>query len=118
MLKLHYSKTKNAIYVPKLKSFYIKDLVEAISKKKNNFKIVGIRPGEKIHEELINPSEARYTVEFNNFYIILSDFSEMAIKKFCKINKCKRVANRFSYNSGNNETFLNINALEKIVAKG
>ena len=111
------NKTKNAIFVPKLKSFYIKDLAEAISGKKNNFNIVGIRPGEKIHEELINPAEARYTVELKNFYIILNDMSETEIIKFCKLNKCKRVKTSFSYNSGDNKSFIDIKSLKKIAEK-
>ena len=111
------SKTKNAIFVPKLKSFYIKDLVEAISGKKNNFNIIGIRPGEKIHEELINSAEARYTVEFNNFYIILNDMSDNEVIKFCKLNKCKRVEANFSYNSGDNKLFIDLKGVKKILEK-
>ena len=105
------------IIVPKLKSFYIKDLVEAISGKKNNFKIVGIRPGEKIHEELINPAESRYTVEFKDFYMILADIKDEDLINYCKINKCKKVKKGFSYNSGDNKTFLDIKGLKKVVAK-
>ena len=111
------SKTKNAIFVPKLKSFYIKDLAEAISGKKKYFNIVGIRPGEKIHEELINPAEARQTVELKNFYIIFNGMSDIEINKFCKLNSCKKVKSGFSYNSGDNKTFINIKDLKKIVDK-
>ena len=50
--------TGGEIIVPKLKSFRVKDLIEAITKK-NYFYIVGIRPGEKIHEELISQAEAQ-----------------------------------------------------------
>ena len=110
-------KTKSAIFVPKLKSFYIKDLVEAMSGKKNNFKIIGIRPGEKIHEELINPAESRYTVEFKDFYMILADIKDEDLINYCKINKCKKVKKDFSYNSGDNKTFLDIKGLKKIVAE-
>ena len=105
------------IYVPKLKSFYIKDLIHAISSKKNNFKIIGIRPGEKIHEELINPAESRNTVEFKNYYSILSNLSTEQIKNYCKKNNCKMVPKGFSYNSGTNKSFMSVSDLKNILKK-
>ena len=72
------------IFVPKLKSFYIRDLIYAVSNKKNNFKLIGVRPGEKIHEELINPAESRNTVEFKNYYCILPNLSSNEIQLYCK----------------------------------
>ena len=105
------------IYVPKLKSFYIKDLIHAISNKKDNFEIIGIRPGEKIHEELINPAESRNTVEFKNYYSILSNLSTEQIKNYCKKNNCKIVPKGFSYNSGTNKSFMSVNDLKNILRK-
>ena len=105
------------IFVPKLKSYYIKDLIEAISDRKNYFDIVGIRPGEKIHEELINEAESRNTVEFKNYYTILPYFSEAEIKNYCKKNKCKIVTKNFSYNSGTNKVFMKLNELKSITKK-
>ncbi len=103
------------IFVPKLKSFFIKDLIEAITDKKNYFKIVGIRPGEKIHEELINASDARYTVKYKNHYVILPNRSEKEIKKYCVKNRCKLVSGDFSYNSFTNTEFLTIREIKKII---
>lgn len=103
------------IFVPKLKSFYIRDLVHAVSKKKDNFKIVGIRPGEKIHEELINPAESRNTVEFKNYYCVLPNLSSAEIKSYCKKNNCKIVPHEFSYNSGSNKSFLSVHELKTIL---
>lgn len=105
------------IFVPKLKSFFIKDLIEALSGKKNFFKLVGIRPGEKIHEELINLSDSRFTVQFKNYFVILPNQTEKKIKEYCKKKKAKLVSKNFSYDSGTNKNFLNIPELKDIIKK-
>ena len=103
------------IFVPKLKSFYIRDLISAVSNKKNNFKLIGVRPGEKIHEELINPAESRNTVEFKNYYCILPNLSSNEIQLYCKKNKCRIVSKDFSYNSGTNKSFMKSSELKSII---
>ena len=103
------------IFVPKLKSFYIRDLIYAVSNKKNNFKLIGVRPGEKIHEELINPAESRNTVEFKNYYCILPNLSSNEIQLYCKKNKCRIVSKDFSYNSGTNKSFMKSSELKSII---
>lgn len=72
------------VFVPKLNSFKIVDLIEILKEKykaKNRIKIIGIRPGEKIHELLINGSEIPRTVKFRNLYLINS-----CIRKHLKVN--------------------------------
>ena len=103
------------IYIPKLKSFYIRDLIHAITGKKNHFKIVGIRPGEKIHEELINLSEIKNTIEHNDHYVILSNFSEKQILNYCNKKKYKKVASNFIYNSGDNKKFMSLKELKTLL---
>tara|TARA_A100001011_G_scaffold198364_1_gene206665 strand:+ start:3094 stop:4089 length:996 start_codon:yes stop_codon:yes gene_type:complete len=105
------------IFVPKLKSFYIRDLITAIAKKKNFHKIVGIRPGEKIHEELINTAEIKDTLCKNDHYVVLSNFSEKQMNTYCKKKKYKKVSKGFSYNSGTNTNFLSLKELSQIVKK-
>tara|TARA_Y100001970_G_scaffold294347_1_gene451142 strand:- start:28 stop:1023 length:996 start_codon:yes stop_codon:yes gene_type:complete len=103
------------IYVPKLKSFYIRNLIEVISGKKNYYNIIGIRPGEKIHEELINPSETKNTVENKDHYIVLSNSSEKQILNYCKTKKYKKVKSNFIYNSGTNKIFMKSNELKALI---
>jgi len=98
------------ILVPKLKSYNVLDLINAYNP---NFKLkeIGIRPGEKIHEEMITESDSFNTLELKNYFVILPNtFSEnkiLSTKKYYKKNfKAKPVKKGFKYNSGNNHDFL------------
>tara|TARA_Y100000389_G_scaffold203786_1_gene253463 strand:- start:3909 stop:4892 length:984 start_codon:yes stop_codon:yes gene_type:complete len=92
------------IFVPKIPSYRILDLLKAIDKS-FKFKTIGIRPGEKIHEEMITESDSINTQEFKNFYVIHPSF-----RKF-KYNLNKT----FSYNSKNNKKFLKIDEIKKLI---
>jgi UDP-N-acetylglucosamine 4,6-dehydratase (inverting) len=96
------------IFVPKIPSFYITDLAKAINAK-CKIKIIGIRPGEKIHEEMISFYESTNTVDLKKCFAILnfSNFKFYKNYKFLEMN--------FSYRSDNNKTFLDINQLRKII---
>jgi len=96
------------IFVPKLPSFYIKDLASAISNKAT-FNVTGIRPGEKIHEDMISEFEGRNTIEFPSYYIILNKTFTSKKNKFLDSN--------FSYNSGSNKNFLSVKDLKLILKK-
>tara|TARA_B100000768_G_C11251713_1_gene364393 strand:+ start:469 stop:1461 length:993 start_codon:yes stop_codon:yes gene_type:complete len=104
------------IYVPKIPSFYIKDLIEAISKK-NNFRIVGIRPGEKIHEELISVYDSMSTLEFKDHYVVLPQSNNKKINAYFKKAGGKNVKYGFSYTSVNNNKFLSVQSIKKILKK-
>ena len=71
------------VFIPKIPSYGIMDLAKAISPN-CKIKVVGIRPGEKLHEEMISTSEALNTVEFNNYFAILpnSQFINWNMKKY------------------------------------
>ena len=88
------------IFVPKIPSYSILDLVKAIDKNKK-IKIIGIRNGEKLHEEMITVHDSLNTIEKENYYII---YPEKKDKKNKKI---------FSYNSLDNTNFLSINNIKK-----
>jgi UDP-N-acetylglucosamine 4,6-dehydratase/5-epimerase len=96
------------IFVPKIPSFYITDLAKAISPE-SKIKIIGIRPGEKIHEEMISVYDSPRTIEKKNYYLILSDYG---LKKYNSKNFLK---NNFIYRSDTNSHFLNVKDLKKII---
>ena len=108
------------IVVPKIPSFRIVDLTKAIDSKKNIL-ITGIRPGEKIHEEMITTSDSLNTVEFKTFYIIMPNSEFISPEKlkeykvFIKKNGAKKVLKNFCYNSQNNKNFLSIKEIEKLI---
>ena len=102
------------IFVPKLPSFKIMDLAKAIDEK-CKIKIIGIRPGEKISEELISYHESQNCYDLGKYYAILVNPESKLIKYYKK--KFKKLSKRFSYTSGNNSKFLKVNELKKIIIK-
>ena len=97
--------------IPKIPSIKIIDLAKAIDEKKK-IKIVGIRPGEKLHEILCPADDSRLTLEFKNHFIIMPSANfENIKKKFIKNlsgETGKFVKTNFVYDSGTNPKFLNI----------
>jgi UDP-N-acetylglucosamine 4,6-dehydratase/5-epimerase len=104
------------IFIPKIPSCKIIDVVKAIDKGLN-LKIIGIRPGEKIHEQLFSADESNKCVEFKNFYIIEPNFTINRKLKFNKIGnlKGKKVDKNFEYNSCNNKKKLSIKEIKKLI---
>ena len=103
------------IFVPKIPSLKIVDLAKAINNK-IKIKIIGVREGEKIHEELVSIHEGMNTIEFKNYYAILNNFSKKRILKYKSSNiNFKKVKGNFSYNSLENNVFLNINQIKKLL---
>ena len=100
------------IIIPKIPSYKITDVAKAICSK-TKIKIVGIRPGEKIHEEMITSSDSQDTYDFGNYYaIIVPNF----LNNY-KTKKLKKVKSGFSYNSGANTDFLTIPEIKKLINK-
>jgi len=102
------------IVVPKIPSFRILDMVKALNSK-SKYKVTGIRPGEKIHEDLITVSDSLNTYEGKYYYYILPNQKEKKLINFVKKNKLKKVKKNFFYNSGSNKNFLTISELKKII---
>jgi UDP-N-acetylglucosamine 4,6-dehydratase len=105
------------IFVPKIASIRILDLVESISGKRD-YELVGIRPGEKLHEVMVPEEMAHHSLEFDDHYVITP-----AIKFFDKtVNYLKNklgeegqpVADKFEYHSGTNPHFLSIDELKML----
>lgn len=101
------------IFVPKIPSMRITDLAKAIAPE-CQVKIVGIRPGEKIHEMMVPKDEAHHTLEFDDYFVIEPEFPWWG-----KANHTggKRVPADFSYSSDNNTWWLTDEDLQKLVAE-
>lgn len=98
------------IFVPKIPSYNIIDLAKSISKTAK-INIIGIRPGEKLHEEMITSSDAANTYEYKNLFVIYPDRKSNKLIKL-QGKKCK---NNFTYNSKINKHFLKILELKEMV---
>lgn len=104
------------IFVPKIPSYKITDVVKAINPN-NKIKYIGIRPGEKIHEEMISSSDSFYTVDLGKHYAIVSNSGTYTPKEYArKLNK-RLVKEGFSYRSDNNQLFLNITQIRNLIKK-
>ena len=104
------------IFVPKISSFRIIDLAKAINPK-SKFNIVGIRPGEKIHEEMISESDSLNTVETKKAYIILNNLNKNLFSKIKKYHQARSTKAGFRYVSSNSENLLKVDEIRKIINK-
>lgn len=113
-VKLVVNAAKNSvggeIFVPKIFSYRIMDIVKAIQNKKD-IKIVGIRPGEKLHEELISRAEGYNTFDLGDYFIIAGNEKSINI---CKKRKYKKFKVGLNYNSLDNP-FLTIAQIKKLI---
>jgi UDP-N-acetylglucosamine 4,6-dehydratase len=102
------------VFVPKIPSYRILDVAAAIGPECRQ-EIVGIRPGEKIHEEMITPSDSFYTVDVGKYFAILPAVAEYTIDDYCAKFDARRVGAGFSYNSGSNPEFLTVDQLRVLI---
>ena len=101
------------IFVPKIPSYKITDVAKAICSK-CEIEIVGIRPGEKMHEEMISATDSHNTVDIGNYYAILPPDIESIKKLYIDDRFAKPVEKGFSYNSGTNPHFLSLDELKDL----
>ena len=102
------------IFVPKIPSYKILDIANAICYECEK-EIVGIRPGEKIHEEMISKSDAFNTYDIGKYYVILPSNVNWDLKKFINDNNASKVDENFSYNSGENSDWETVESLRKLI---
>lgn len=100
------------LFVKKIPSMRIMDLAKAIAPNLETH-IIGIRPGEKIHEQMISQEDARHTLEFDDYYIIQPDLTWWKMR--AKNMGGKPVPLDFSYNSGANTEWLSIKDMQKLI---
>ena len=98
------------IYVKKIPSMKVTDIATAIDKNATQ-KIVGIRPGEKLHEEMIGKDDSMYTYEYDEYYKILPAINNWSSNTKL-IKKGKKVDKGFSYTSYNNKEWMSIETLQ------
>jgi len=102
------------IFVPKIPSYKIVDVATAIGPNCQQ-KIVGIRPGEKIHEEMITVSDAMNTYDLGKYYAILPQKPSFKLDQYIEHYDAKIVNEEFSYNSGNNDDWETVKSLRDLV---
>ncbi|MDA7884264.1 UDP-N-acetylglucosamine 4,6-dehydratase (inverting), partial [Akkermansiaceae bacterium] len=104
------------ILVPKIPSYRITDLAQAISPDCAH-PVIGVRPGEKIHEEMITSSDSFTTYDLGKYYVILPQSPNWNIQDYTKYFNAKLISSGFSYNSGTNEEFLSVEELKRLITE-
>ncbi len=106
------------IFVPKIPSYRIIDLAKAVNRKCKRV-FVGIRSGEKLHEEMITTTDSLNSIEFRDYYVILPAAPpKWDIEKFIRESDDSaglKITEEFSYNSGLNDRFLTVSELKKLI---
>lgn len=104
------------VFVPKIPSYRITDVATAIAPNCKQ-EIVGIRPGEKIHEEMITETDSLNTVEMEKYYAILPSNPAWKLDEFMNKFKAKNVPLGFRYNSGENTDWMTVAQIREQVIK-
>lgn len=104
------------IFVPKIPSYKITDVATAIGPECKQVE-VGIRPGEKLHEEMITASDSFNTLDLGKYYAILPQQPMFKLEDYKKHFNAKEVPINFAYNSGNNDSWETIESLRHLIKK-
>lgn len=102
------------LFVPKIPSYRIMDVAEAIGPECEK-PIVGIRPGEKVHEEMITTSDSFYTYDLGKYYAILPATHNWNLEDFISEFKARKVPEGFRYNSGENSEWETVDSLQCLI---
>jgi UDP-N-acetylglucosamine 4,6-dehydratase len=103
------------IFIPKIPSYNILDVANAIGPECEK-PIVGIRPGEKIHEEMITSSDSYYTWDLGKYYTILPATHKWNLDEFVNHFNAEKVTEGFTYNSGENTEWASVESLKKLIS--
>lgn len=104
------------IFVPKIPSYKVTDVAKAIAPACEQ-EIIGIRPGEKIHEEMITPSDAFYTYDLGRYYVVLPSTPNWKLADFKKEFNAVAVPEGFHYHSGNNQEWIGVEEIRSLIQK-
>lgn len=102
------------IFVPKIPSYKITDIAHAIGPDCEH-RVVGIRPGEKIHEEMITSSDSFFTYDLGKYYVILPQSPSWKTQDFIDHFKAKKVKEGFRYNSGENTEWISVEEIRDLI---
>lgn len=102
------------IFIPKIPSYRITDLATAVAPDCRQ-EVIGIRPGEKIHEEMITSSDSFYTYDLGKYYTILPSVPKFSINEYIKFFSAKKVIEGFNYDSGTNTEWETIESLRQLI---
>lgn len=104
------------LFVPKIPSYRILDVAEAIGPNCKT-EVVGIRPGEKIHEEMITETDSLSTYDCGKYYVIAPSVPLWDMDKWIKTFSAKKVEEGFKYNSDTNTEWLSVDELRDLIKK-
>lgn len=102
------------IFVPKIPSYRIVDVAEAIAPSCRK-ELVGIRPGEKLHEEMITETDALNTLEFDKYFVILPSMRLWDVDEYAKTFAGRLCGDGFKYNSGTNTEWLTVDNIRELI---
>jgi UDP-N-acetylglucosamine 4,6-dehydratase (inverting) len=102
------------ILVPKIPSYRISTVAEAIGPSCKQ-EIIGIRPGEKLHEEMITFSDSTNTIDLGNYYAIMGTGPQINSRKYLEKINVMAVPSGFEYNSGTNPDFLSVDKIRGLI---
>lgn len=102
------------IFIPKIPSYKITDVANAVAPE-CPIEVVGIRPGEKIHEEMITASDSFYTYDLGKYYTILPSVPNFKLEEYLNHFRAKKVEEGFNYNSGSNEDWETVDSLRSLI---
>lgn len=104
------------LFVPKIPSYKILDVAKAIGPN-CEYKIVGIRPGEKVHEEMITSSDSFTTYDLGKYFVILPQTTNWNLEEYIKKFDAKLVPHGFNYTSGENTEWETVESLRALIKK-
>lgn len=104
------------LFVPKIPSYKILDVATAIAPNCKN-ELVGIRPGEKLHEEMITETDSLCTYDCGKYYVIAPAVPIWDMEKWIKTFDAKKVPEGFKYNSGTNDEWLSVETIRDLIRK-
>lgn len=102
------------IFVPKIASYRITDVAEAIGPGCAK-PLIGVRPGEKLHEEMITESDSHQTIDLGPYYVILPTSGRLTLERYRAHRPVERVPEGFAYHSGRNPDFLSVEQIRDLI---